>query len=226
TGSPRIGPCIGNVSKIVGIGLNYSDHAEEAGMPAPAEPIIFMKSATTICGPDDDVIKPPHSTKLDYEVELGIVIGKRTAYVSADEALDCVAGYCVVNDVSEREFQIERPGGQWDKGKNCDTFAPLGPWMVTRDEITDPQSLTLNLSVNGNVRQSGSTARMIFGVRDLVAHVSEYMTLLPGDVITTGTPPGVGMGMKPPVFLQAGDTISLSISGLGEQNQTVRAYSS
>lgn len=225
SGSPRIGPCVGNVSKIVGIGLNYSDHAEEAGMPAPAEPIIFMKSATTICGPNDDVIKPPHSTKLDYEVELGIVIGRRASYVSEDDALAHVAGYCVVNDISEREFQIERPGAQWDKGKNCDTFAPLGPWMVTSDEVGNPQNLTLNLSVNGEARQIGSTSNMIFGVKELVSHVSQYVTLLPGDVITTGTPPGVGMGMKPPTFLNAGDTIKLSISGLGEQNQTVSDYS-
>ncbi len=221
----RLGPCVGAVSKIVGIGLNYSDHAEEAGMPVPTEPILFMKSATAISGPDDDVIQPPHSTKLDYEVELGIVIGKRAGYVALDDALGYVAGYCIVNDVSEREFQTERPGGQWDKGKNCDTFAPLGPWMVTKDEIPDPQNLSLSLDVNGQNRQVGSTAKMVFGVKELVSFVSEYMTLLPGDVITTGTPPGVGMGMKPPSFLKPGDTMVLTISGLGQQTQTVSAYS-
>ena len=184
-----------------------------------------MKSATTICGPNDDVIKPPHSTKLDYEVELGIVIGRYASYISEDDALAYVAGYCVVNDISEREFQIERPGAQWDKGKNCDTFAPIGPWMVTKDEVPDPQNLSLELDVNAARRQTGNTAKMIFGVKKLVSHVSHYMTLLPGDIITTGTPPGVGMGLKPQAFLQPGDNMRLSISGLGEQQQTVRAYS-
>ncbi|MBL4758981.1 MAG: fumarylacetoacetate hydrolase family protein [Rhizobiales bacterium] len=220
----RIGPCVGSISKIVAIGLNYSDHAEEAGMPVPTEPIIFMKATSAICGPDDDVIKPVGSTQLDYEVELGIVIGVKANYVSEEAALDYVAGYCIVNDVSERSYQVGRPGGQWDKGKGCDTFAPVGPWMVTTDEIPDPQILDLELDVNGEKRQRGSTAKMVFNVRQLVSDVSNYMTLLPGDIIITGTPPGVGMGMKPPVYLEPGDEMRLAISGLGEQHQNVIAY--
>lgn len=221
----RIGPCVGSISKIVAIGLNYSDHAEEAGMPIPTEPIIFMKATSAICGPDDDVIKPVGSTQLDYEVELGIVIGTKANYVTEEAALDYVAGYCIVNDVSERSYQVGRPGGQWDKGKGCDTFAPIGPWMVTTDEIPDPQVLDLELDVNGSKRQRGSTAKMVFNVRQLVSDVSNYMTLLPGDIIITGTPPGVGMGMKPPTYMQPGDEMRLSISGLGEQHQKVIAYS-
>ncbi len=217
----RTGPCVAGVSKMIAIGLNYSDHAEEAGMDIPTEPIIFTKAVSSICGPDDEVITPRESTQLDYEVELGIVIGTTARYVSEDAALDHVAGYCIANDVSERNFQIGRPGGQWDKGKGCDTFAPIGPWMVTADEIADPQNLDLALDVNGQSRQRGNTARMIFSVRQLVSNVSHYMTLLPGDIIITGTPPGVGMGMKPPEYLQPGDTMRLAIAGLGEQNQKV-----
>jgi len=220
-GGTRIGPCVGGISKIIAIGLNYSDHAEEAGMPIPAEPIIFMKATSAICGPNDDVITPRDSTQLDYEVELGIVIGTRANYVSEETALDYVAGYCIANDVSERGFQIGRPGGQWDKGKGCDTFAPVGPWMVTKDEIPDPQNLDLEMDVNGEKRQRGNTSRMIFNIRQLVADVSKYMSLLPGDIIITGTPPGVGMGFNPPKFLQPGDEMRLSISGLGEQRQKV-----
>ncbi len=220
----RIGPCVGGVSKIIAIGLNYSDHAEEAGMPIPTEPIIFMKATSSICGPDDNVIKPVGSTQLDYEVELGIVIGSKANYVSEEAALDHVAGYCIVNDVSERSYQIGRPGGQWDKGKGCDTFAPIGPWMVTTDEIPDPQILDLEVDVNGEKRQRGTTAKMVFNVRQLVSDVSNYMTLLPGDIIITGTPPGVGMGLKPPAYLEPGDEMRLAISGLGEQRQKVIAY--
>ncbi len=219
----RIGPCVAGVSKIIGIGLNYSDHAEEAGMDIPSEPIIFMKAVSSICGPDDDVITPKGSTQLDYEVELGVVIGSRASYVSEHAALDHVAGYCIANDVSERSFQIGRPGGQWDKGKGCDTFAPIGPWMVTADEIADPQDLDMELDVNGQKRQRGNTAKMIFNVRQLVANVSHYMTLLPGDILITGTPPGVGMGMKPQQYLVPGDSIRLAIAGLGEQTQKVVA---
>jgi 2-keto-4-pentenoate hydratase/2-oxohepta-3-ene-1,7-dioic acid hydratase in catechol pathway len=222
-GNARIGPCVGGVSKMIAIGLNYSDHAEEAGMDIPSEPIIFTKAISSICGPDDDVITPRGSTQLDYEVELGIVIGTMARYVSEDAALDHLAGYCIANDVSERSFQIGRPGGQWDKGKGFDTFAPIGPWMVTADEIADPQDLDLELDVNGEKRQRGSTAKMVFSVRELVSNVSHYMTLLPGDIIITGTPPGVGMGMKPPEYLVPDDAIRLAIVGLGEQNQKVVA---
>ncbi len=217
----RLGPCVANVGKLLCIGLNYSDHAAETGSPEPSEPILFMKATTAINGPHDPVVAPRGSTKLDWEVELGIVIGRRACGVGEDEALDHVAGYCVVNDVSEREFQLERPGGQWTKGKSCDTFAPLGPWMVTRDEVPDPQSLGMWLDVNGRRFQDGNTRTMIFGVKTLVSFASAYMTLEPGDVIPTGTPPGVGAGHKPPVFLQPGDVMSLGIDGLGEQRQEV-----
>ena len=200
----RIGPCVANVGKLLCIGLNYSDHAAETGSPIPSEPILFMKATTAINGPNDPVIAPRGSTKLDWEVELGIVIGRRASYVEEDDALDYVAGYCVVNDVSEREFQIERPGGQWTKGKSCDTFAPMGPWMVTKDEVPDPQDLALWLEVNGHRFQDGNTSTMIFGVKTIVSFASCYMTLAPGDVIPTGTPPGVGAGQKPQRFLQAG----------------------
>ena len=219
SGQPRLGPCVGKVSKMPAIGLNYADHAKEAGLPIPNEPVVFMKAVSAICGPNDDTIRPKESTKLDYEVELGIVIGARASYVAPDQALDHVAGYCVVNDVSERGFQIERGGGQWDKGKGCDTFAPMGPWMVTRDEIPEPQNLDIFLEVNGERRQTGNTSRMIFPVAAIVSYLSHFMTLMPGDVIITGTPPGVGLGMGK--FLKPGDTVHLGIAGLGEQRQTI-----
>lgn len=216
---PRMGvPYIG-ISKFVAIGLNYSDHAAEAGMPIPSEPIVFMKATTCISGPYDDIVQPRNSTKLDWEVELGVVIGSPTRYVSVDKALEHVAGYTIVNDVSERSFQLAT--SQWDKGKGCDTFGPIGPWLVTTDEIKDPQNLEMWLDVNGERMQTGNTKTMIFNVAHLVAHVSQYMTLLPGDIISTGTPPGVGMGMKPPRFLQPGDVVTLGIQGLGEQRQRV-----
>lgn len=221
-GTPRIGPCVGGISKLVCVGLNYSDHAAETGAPVPTEPILFMKATTAICGPNDEVILPRGSKKGDWEVELGIVIGTKASYVPKERSLDHVAGYCIVNDVSEREFQIERLG-QWTKGKSADTFAPIGPWMVSKDEIADPQSLDLYLDVNGERRQRGNTRTMIFGVQHLVSYISQFMTLLPGDVIPTGTPPGVGLGMKPPVFLKPGDVMRLGISGLGEQIQKVVA---
>jgi 2-keto-4-pentenoate hydratase/2-oxohepta-3-ene-1,7-dioic acid hydratase in catechol pathway len=221
---PRLGVPYAGISKFIGIGLNYSDHAAEAGMPVPKEPPVFMKATTCLCGPNDDIIQPPGSTKLDWEVELGIVIGTRAQHVSESKALDYVAGYCVVNDVSEREFQLER-GTQWDKGKGCDTFGPVGPWLVTADECTDPQKLDLWLDVNGEKRQRGNTRTMIFDCAQLVSYVSRFMTLLPGDIITTGTPPGVGMGMKPdPVYLKPGDIVTLGIRGLGEQRQRVVAH--
>ena len=221
---PRLGvPFIG-IGKFVAIGLNYSDHAKEAGMPIPAEPIVFMKATTCISGPNDDVIQPKRSTKLDWEVELGIVIGTKAQYVSESKALDYVAGYAVVNDISERNFQLER-GSQWDRGKGCDTFGPVGPWLVTTDEIPDPQLLDMWLDVNGEKRQRGNTRTMVFGCANLVSYISQFMTLLPGDIITTGTPPGVGLGMKPPQYLKPGDVITLGISGLGEQRQRVVAYS-
>ena len=219
-GSPRLGSPITGMSKFVAIGLNYADHAAESGMPIPAEPIVFMKANTSLCGPNDDVEKPRGSTKLDWEVELAIIIGSRAKYVSEADALKHVAGYAVCNDVSERFFQIERLG-QWTKGKSHDTFGPLGPWLVTADEIPDPQKLGMWLDVNGERRQTGSTATMIFGVAKIVSYLSELMTLHPGDIITTGTPPGVGMGMKPPQFLKAGDVMALGIDGLGEQRQQV-----
>jgi 2-keto-4-pentenoate hydratase/2-oxohepta-3-ene-1,7-dioic acid hydratase in catechol pathway len=220
--SARLGSCVARPVNYICIGLNYADHAAEAGMPVPKEPIIFLKSLGALCGPNDDVKMPRGSKKLDWEVELGIVIGRKASYVPENDAMNYVAGYCVCNDVSEREFQLER-AGTWDKGKGCDTFGPIGPWMVTRDEIKDPQDLDMWLDVNGVRRQTGNTRTMIFGAAALVADVSRYMTLLPGDVITTGTPPGVGMGMKPPQFLKAGDVVTLGIEGLGTQKQKVVA---
>lgn len=219
SGTPRIGPCVGAVGKFICVGLNYSDHAAESGMPVPTEPIVFTKAISAICGPNDNVEIPRGSLKSDWEVELGIIIGKRAKYVSEAEALDHVAGYCVVNDVSEREFQLER-GGTWDKGKGHDTFGPIGPWLVTRDEVPDPQALDMWLDVDGKRFQNGNTRTMIFGVKQLVSYISRFITLAPGDVIATGTPPGVGMGQKPPVFLKTGQVMTLGISGLGEQRQT------
>jgi 2-keto-4-pentenoate hydratase/2-oxohepta-3-ene-1,7-dioic acid hydratase in catechol pathway len=218
----RLGPCVGGVGKFVCIGLNYSDHAREAGMAVPTEPIIFMKATSAICGPNDEVVIPRGSVKSDWEVELGVVIGKAAKYVSEADALSHVAGYCVVNDLSERAFQMEGTG-QWTKGKSADTFGPLGPWMVTSDEIADPQNLSLWLEVNGHRYQDGNTKTMVFGVAALVSYLSRFMSLRPGDVISTGTPPGVGFGMKPPVYLRPGDTMRLGIEGLGEQNQLVVA---
>ena len=223
SGAPRLGACIGGVRNVIAIGLNYSDHAKESGMPIPKEPIIFLKHTGSLCGPNDNTIVPKDSTKLDHEVELGIVIGKEACNIaSEDEALDYVAGYFLHNDVSERSFQIDRSGGQWDKGKGCPTFGPIGPWFVTRDEIADPQSLDMWLDVNGERRQSGNTRTMIFGVKHLVWYCSQFMALAPGDVIVSGTPPGVGLGAKPtPKFLNAGDVVTLGITGLGEQRQTI-----
>lgn len=222
-GKPRWGVPIAGVGKFIGIGLNYSDHAAEAGMAIPKEPIIFMKATTSLSGADDPIVLPKGSKKADWEVELGVVIGTVARYVSEKEALNHVAGYCVVNDVSEREYQIER-GSQWDKGKGCDTFGPVGPWLVTKDEIDNPQRLGLWLDLNGERVQSGNTRTMIFSVAKIVSYVSRFMTLMPGDIITTGTPPGVGMGMKPQRFLKRGDVISLGIDGLGEQHQQVQPY--
>jgi 2,4-diketo-3-deoxy-L-fuconate hydrolase len=222
-GSPRLGCPLTGIRKFIAIGLNFADHAAESNLPIPAEPIVFMKATSCIQGPDDAVMLPRDSVKTDWEVELGVVIGTRAQYVDEDEALNHVAGYCTINDVSEREFQIER-GGTWDKGKGCDTFGPIGPWLVTRDEVADPQNLGMWLDVNGRRMQTGSTRTMIFSVAKIVSYVSRFMTLEPGDVITTGTPPGVGMGMKPPVYLKAGDTMALGIDGLGEQRQVVVAF--
>ena len=216
----RIGPCVGGVGKFVCIGLNYSDHAAETGQEVPPEPVVFMKATTAICGPDDNIEKPRGSTKLDWEVELGLVIGKRAKYVSEAEAMDHLFGYCVINDVSERQFQNERHG-TWDKGKGCDTFGPIGPWLVTRDEVADPCQLHMWLEVNGKRFQNGSTATMVYKPAFLISYVSQFMTLLPGDVISTGTPPGVGLGQKPPVFLDVGDRIELGVEGLGTQRQIV-----
>lgn len=222
-GKPRIGPCVGKVGNFIAIGLNYSDHAAEAGMPIPKEPIIFNKAPSCICGPNDNTLVPKDSKKLDWEVELGIVIGSRARYLSKDKAMSVVAGYCLANDVSEREFQIER-AGQWCKGKGCETFGPLGPWLVTRDEIKDPQNLDMWLDVNGEKRQRGNTRTMIFGVAHIVWYCSQFFVMEPGDVIITGTPPGVGLGMKPePKYLKAGDVVTLGIAGLGEQKQKVMA---
>ena len=216
---PRIGPCVGRVGKFVCIGLNYADHAAESGLPVPSEPVVFNKWTSAICGPNDDVEIPRGSVKTDWEVELGVVIGKAAKYIDEADALDYVAGYCVINDVSEREWQIER-GGQWDKGKGFDTFGPLGPWLVTRDEVPDPQALDLWLEVDGHRYQNGNTRTMVFGVAQLVAYLSRCMSLQPGDVISTGTPPGVGLGIKPnPVYLKPGQTMRLGIAGLGEQLQ-------
>ncbi len=221
---PRLGvPYIG-ISKFVAIGLNYSDHAAESGMPIPSEPVVFMKATTCISGPNDDIMQPKGSTKLDWEVELGVVIGAKAQCVPEEKALEHVAGYTIVNDVSERSFQLAT--SQWDKGKGCDTFGPIGPWLVTTDEITNPQNLDMWLDVNGERMQTGNTRTMIFSVARIVSHVSQYMTLLPGDIITTGTPPGVGMGKKPdPIWLQLGDVVMLGIQGLGEQRQRVIPYS-
>ncbi len=223
-GPVRRGPPVARVGKIICVGLNYADHAAETGAPIPAEPILFLKPSSSIIGPDDTVVIPRGSVKTDWEVELGVVIGRKASYVTEAEALDYVAGYTIVNDVSEREYQLER-GGQWDKGKGCDTFSPIGPWMVTRDEVADPQALALWLEVNGRRFQDGSTRTMIFGVAKLVSYISEFMSLLPGDIISTGTPPGVGLGQKPPVYLKAGDTMRVGIQGLGEQQQATRAWS-
>ena len=220
----RIGPCVGNVGKFMCIGLNYADHAAETGAAIPAEPILFMKATSAIIGPNDDVILPKNTLKPDWEVELGVVIGKEARYIDEKDAFDHIAGYCVVNDVSERHFQTER-GGQWDKGKGCDTFGPIGPWLVTPDEVPDPQNLKMWLEVDGHRYQNGSTKTMIFGVATCVAYVSQFMSLQPGDIITTGTPPGVGMGIKPePVWLKPGNVMRLGIEGLGEQTQNVKAY--
>jgi len=216
----RLGPCVGQVSNFIAIGLNYADHAAEAGLPLPKEPVIFNKVSTCICGPNDDTMIPKESGKLDWEVELGVIIGQRARYLAKSRAMDVVAGYCVANDVSERVFQIER-AGQWVKGKSCETFGPLGPWLVTKDEVKDPQKLDMWLTVNGETRQKGSTKTMVFGVAHLVWYCSQFFVLNPGDVIITGTPPGVGLGMKPPQFLKAGDVVRLGIDGLGEQEQKV-----
>ncbi|KAB2953563.1 MAG: fumarylacetoacetate hydrolase family protein [Rhizobiaceae bacterium] len=221
-GNPRFGPCVAGVGKFICIGLNYSDHAAETGAKVPPEPIIFMKATSAIVGPNDDVVIPRGSEKTDWEVELGFVIGKTAKYVSEADALDHVAGYCVVNDVSERAFQTER-SGQWTKGKSCDTFGPIGPWLVTRDEVADPQDLKMWLTLNGQTMQDGSTKTMVYGVAFLVSYLSQFMSLHPGDIVTTGTPPGVGMGMKPPRYLKAGDVVELGIEGLGKQRQAVRA---
>ncbi|XAH22604.1 ureidoglycolate lyase [Xylophilus sp. GW821-FHT01B05] len=220
----RIGPCVGRVGKFICIGLNYADHAAESNMPIPREPVVFSKWTSAIVGPDDDVEIPRGSSRTDWEVELGVVIGKGGRYISEADALKHVAGYCVVNDVSEREVQLERGGGQWDKGKGCDTFGPIGPWLVTADEVPDPQNLDLWLEVDGKRFQNGNTRTMVFTVAQLVSHLSQFMSLQPGDVISTGTPPGVGLGQKPPVYLTAGQTMRLGIGGLGEQRQrTVQA---
>ena len=220
-GKPRIGPCVGRVGNFIAIGLNYSDHAAETGMPIPKEPIIFNKAPSSICGPNDNTITPKSSTKLDYEIELGLVIGTRARYLAKGKGLTVVAGYCLANDVSERVFQIER-GGQWTKGKGCETFGPIGPWLVTKDEVKDPQHLDMLLTVNGETRQKGSTKTMIFDCEHIVWYCSQFMVLEPGDVIITGTPPGVALGMKPePKFLQVGDVVELSIAGLGKQRQKI-----
>ena len=220
-GRPRLGPCVATPSKFVAIGLNFSDHAKETGAPIPEHPVVFFKSPTCIVGANDNIMQPLESTQLDWEVELGVVIGRTARYIAVKDALRYVAGYCVINDVSEREFQLKRSASQWSKGKGCDTFGPLGPYLVTSDEVKDPQNLDMWLDVNGERRQTGNTRTMIFNVAQVVADVSRYMTLLPGDVITTGTPPGVALGMKPPVWLKPGDVVTLGIQGLGEQRQRV-----
>jgi len=221
-GEPRLGPCVAGTGKFICIGLNYSDHAAETGATVPPEPVVFMKATSAIVGPNDSVTIPRGSQKTDWEVELGVVIGKTAKYVSEADALDCVAGYCVIHDVSERAFQIER-SGQWTKGKSCDTFGPTGPWLVTKDEIVDPQDLGMWLKVNGEVMQNGSTRTMVYGVAYLVSYLSQFMSLQPGDIISTGTPPGVGMGMKPPRYLKSGDVVELGIDGLGSQKQNITA---
>jgi len=219
-GTPRYGACVGAVGKFICIGLNYSDHAAESGMDVPKEPVIFNKWTSAICGPDDAVEMPRGSTKLDWEVELGVVIGKPGRYIDEADAMAHVAGYCVINDVSEREYQLER-GGTWDKGKGCDTFGPIGPWLVTADEVPDPQALRLWLEVDGHQYQDGTTATMVFGVAEIVSYLSRFMSLQSGDVISTGTPPGVGLGQKPPKYLAVGNVMRLGIDGLGEQTQRV-----
>ncbi len=221
-GTPRIGACVGHVGKFICIGLNYADHAAESGMALPEEPVIFFKATSAIMGPDDTVEIPRNSVKTDWEVELGVVIGKHTKYVSVEDALDHVAGYCVVNDLSERDFQLHR-SGQWVKGKSADTFGPIGPWLVTRDEVSDPQNLPMYLEVNGHRYQDGSTKTMHFDVATVISHLSQFMSLQPGDVISTGTPPGVGMGQDPQTYLKPGDRMELGIEGLGVQRQTVEA---
>ncbi len=223
-GRPRLGAAVARIGKVIGIGLNYADHAAETGAKIPAEPIVFMKAVSSITGPDDEITLPRGSQKTDWEVELAVAIGRPARYVEEADALSHVAGYLICNDVSEREYQTER-GGQWDKGKGCDSFCPLGPWLVTREEIADPQNLDMWLDVNGQRMQTGSTKTMIFGVAHLVHYVSQFMALLPGDIITTGTPPGVGMGKKPPRYLKAGDSVSLGVAGLGQQSQKVVAWS-
>lgn len=222
-GNPRFGVPVAGIGKFIAIGLNYSDHAAEAGMPLPAEPVIFMKAISCLSGADDPIMLPKGSNKTDWEVELGIVIGTKAQYVTQKEAMECIAGYCVVNDVSEREFQLER-GPQWDKGKGCDTFGPVGPWLVTTDEVPQPQKLAIWLEVNGERMQDGSTKTMVFSPAKIVSYVSRFMTLMPGDIIATGTPPGVGMGMRPQRFLKAGDVVTLGIDGLGQQRHDVIAY--
>jgi 2,4-diketo-3-deoxy-L-fuconate hydrolase len=222
-GAPRIGPCLRRVGNFIAVGLNYADHAAESGMPVPKEPVLFTKAPSCVVGPNDDVVIPKGSVKTDWEVELAIVIGSRASYVSENQALSHVAGYCICNDVSEREFQLER-SGQWVKGKSAPTFGPLGPWLVTPDEIENVQALNMWLDVSGERMQTGSTATMVFGVKTLVSYISQFIALEPGDVITTGTPPGVGSGKKPPRFLKAGDTMSLGIDGLGQQAQRVVAW--
>jgi len=223
SGNPRLGACVGNVSKLVCVGLNYVDHAKEAGAQIPGEPVLFLKAISSVTGPNDDVMLPKGAEKGDWEVELGIVIGTKAQYVSVHDALKHVAGYCIVNDVSERNYQLER-GGNWSKGKSADTFCPMGPWLVTSDEIADPQALDLVCEVSGQRMQNGSTKNMIFSCAQIVSYISHFMTLMPGDVIPTGTPAGVGLGMKPPRFLRPGDTMRLAITGLGEQRQKVVAY--
>lgn len=218
-GSPRMGPCVGRIGKFICIGLNYSDHAAESGMAVPPEPIVFFKATSAVCGPNDQLIIPRGSKKTDWEVELGVVIGKPAKYINESQALEHVAGYCVINDVSERAFQLER-AGQWVKGKSCDSFGPIGPWLVTADEVSDPQNLRLWLDVDGHRYQNGTTSTMVYGVAHLIAYLSQFFTLHPGDVISTGTPPGVGMGIKPePIYLRPGQVVRLGIDGLGEQCQ-------
>ncbi len=221
-GEPRLGPCVAGTGKFMCIGLNYADHAAESGLEVPSEPVLFMKATSAICGPDDPIIVPRGATKVDWEVELGVVIGRKAKYVSEAEALSHVAGYCVCNDVSEREYQIERQG-QWTKGKSCDNFGQTGPWLVTPDEVPDPQNLGMWLEVNGERVQDGSTKTMVYGVAHLVSYLSQFFTLHPGDIISTGTPPGVGLGFKPPRYLKAGDVVELGIEGLGRQRQDVIA---
>jgi len=222
-GAPRIGPCVGAVPKFICIGLNYADHAAESGLDVPPEPVIFFKATSAICGPDDDVRIPRDSVKSDWEVELGVVIGSRASYVDEADALDHVAGYCIVNDLSERDFQLQR-AGQWVKGKSADTFGPIGPWLVTRDEVADPQDLSMWLEVDGRRYQDGATRTMVYGVAHLVSYISRFMSLHPGDIVSTGTPPGVGMGQEPPTYLREGQVMTLGVEGLGVQRQRTVAW--